>query len=78
MAAQKRPVNSGMHCRVRVTCNCVFLQLAADCVVCPEEEVFKNSHIQVIGISPDPVDKQKKFVEKHELTVSLSPFSSAS
>ncbi|KAH7913338.1 thioredoxin-like protein [Hygrophoropsis aurantiaca] len=33
-----------------------------------EKEVFKRSGIQVIGVSPDPVDKQKQFVERQKLT----------
>ncbi|EIN12837.1 peroxiredoxin Q [Punctularia strigosozonata HHB-11173 SS5] len=33
-----------------------------------EKDVFKSSQLQVIGISPDPVDKQKEFVEKQKLT----------
>jgi hypothetical protein len=41
-----------------------------DSCVVSEKEVFKSSQIQVIGISPDPVDKQKDFVEKQKLTVS--------
>ncbi|KAI5121399.1 hypothetical protein M0805_003171 [Coniferiporia weirii] len=33
-----------------------------------EEEVFKATNVEVIGISPDPVKKQKEFVEKQGLT----------
>ncbi|THH11029.1 hypothetical protein EW145_g937 [Phellinidium pouzarii] len=33
-----------------------------------EEGVFKATNVQVIGVSPDPVEKQKKFVEKQNLT----------
>ena len=33
-------------------------------------EIFKHSKVQVIGISADPVNKQKEFVEKQKLTVS--------
>ncbi|EJC97896.1 peroxiredoxin Q [Fomitiporia mediterranea MF3/22] len=33
-----------------------------------EEEIFRSTNIEVIGISPDPVEKQKKFVEKNNLT----------
>ncbi|EPQ54515.1 AhpC-TSA-domain-containing protein, partial [Gloeophyllum trabeum ATCC 11539] len=29
---------------------------------------FKDAKIEVIGISADPVEEQKKFVEKHKLT----------
>lgn len=34
---------------------------------------FSPDKVQVIGISPDPVEKQKSFVEKEKLTVSLIP-----
>lgn len=33
-----------------------------------EKEIFKRTNVQVIGISPDPVPKQKKFVESQNLT----------
>ena len=36
----------------------------------PEKESFKTTQAQVIGISSDPVEKQKEFVEKNKLTVS--------
>lgn len=40
---------------------------------CPtEKEVFKDDRAQVIGVSPDPVAKQKLFVEKQKLTVNDS------
>ncbi|OCB90173.1 peroxiredoxin Q [Sanghuangporus baumii] len=32
------------------------------------EEVFKSTQVEIIGISPDPVEKQKSFVDKHGLT----------
>ncbi|EGN97994.1 hypothetical protein SERLA73DRAFT_182807 [Serpula lacrymans var. lacrymans S7.3] len=32
-----------------------------------EKEVFKRSHVEVIGVSPDPVSKQKEFVERQKL-----------
>ncbi|KAL5519937.1 hypothetical protein ACEPAG_1597 [Sanghuangporus baumii] len=32
------------------------------------EEVFKSTQVEIIGISPDPVEKQKSFVNKHGLT----------
>ncbi|KAG1749287.1 thioredoxin-like protein [Suillus lakei] len=35
-----------------------------------EKEIFKRTDVQVIGISPDPVPKQKQFVESQNLTVS--------
>lgn len=34
-----------------------------------ERESFKTTKAQVIGISSDPVEKQKEFVEKNKLTV---------
>ena len=34
-----------------------------------EKDTFKPDKIQIIGISPDPVEKQKAFVEKEKLTV---------
>jgi len=33
-----------------------------------EKDVFKSTKIGVVGVSPDPVEKQKQFVEKHSLT----------
>ncbi|KIM66812.1 hypothetical protein SCLCIDRAFT_1210866 [Scleroderma citrinum Foug A] len=33
-----------------------------------ENEIFKHSNVQVIGISGDPVAKQKAFVEKNHLS----------
>ncbi|KAG1743321.1 thioredoxin-like protein [Suillus paluster] len=33
-----------------------------------EKEIFKRTNVQVIGISPDSVPKQKQFVESHNLT----------
>ncbi|KAG2153010.1 thioredoxin-like protein [Suillus bovinus] len=33
-----------------------------------EKEIFKRTDVQVIGISPDPVPKQKRFVESQNLT----------
>lgn len=33
-----------------------------------EKEIFKRTDVQVIGISPDPVPKQKQFVESQNLT----------
>lgn len=34
-----------------------------------EKESFKTTQAQVIGISSDPVEKQKEFVMKNKLTV---------
>lgn len=34
-----------------------------------EKESFKTTQAQVIGISSDPVEKQKEFVTKNKLTV---------
>ncbi|KAJ7212144.1 peroxiredoxin Q [Mycena pura] len=33
-----------------------------------EKDTFKEGKVKVIGISPDSVEKQKAFVEKHKLT----------
>jgi len=33
-----------------------------------EKEVFKRSNVQIVGVSPDNVKKQKEFVEKQKLT----------
>ncbi|KAG9315653.1 thioredoxin-like protein [Chiua virens] len=33
-----------------------------------EKEIFKRSEVLVIGVSSDPVEKQKAFVEKHKLS----------
>lgn len=35
-----------------------------------EKDTFKAGSAQIIGISPDPVKKQKQFVDKEKLTVS--------
>ena len=36
-----------------------------------EKDLFKQSKVKVIGISADPVGKQKEFVEKQKLTVRM-------
>lgn len=36
-----------------------------------EKEVYKRSDVLVVGVSSDPVDKQKAFVEKYKLPVSF-------
>jgi len=33
-----------------------------------EKDTFKPGKVQIIGISPDPIEKQKTFVEKEKLT----------
>ncbi|KJA16916.1 hypothetical protein HYPSUDRAFT_46821 [Hypholoma sublateritium FD-334 SS-4] len=33
-----------------------------------EKDTFKPGSVEIVGISPDPVEKQKKFVEKEKLT----------
>ncbi|KAL7279901.1 hypothetical protein ACG7TL_006310 [Trametes sanguinea] len=33
-----------------------------------EDATFKEAGVEVVGVSPDPVDKQKEFVDKHKLT----------
>lgn len=39
-----------------------------------EKDLFKQSKVKVIGISADPVGKQKEFVEKQKLTVRMFRF----
>ncbi|KAF7978508.1 hypothetical protein HWV62_45669 [Athelia sp. TMB] len=36
-----------------------------------EKENFKRSGVLVVGVSPDPVDRQRAFVEKQKISVSL-------
>ena len=38
-------------------------------VVGTGREIFKSSKVEIVGISADPVEKQKEFVEKQKLTV---------
>ncbi|KAI9058426.1 AhpC-TSA-domain-containing protein, partial [Trametes sanguinea] len=33
-----------------------------------KDTTFKEAGVEVVGVSPDPVDKQKEFVDKHKLT----------
>ncbi|KAI0647998.1 AhpC-TSA-domain-containing protein [Trametes meyenii] len=33
-----------------------------------EKDLFKRTKVEIVGISTDPVDKQKEFVEKQKLT----------
>lgn len=35
------------------------------------KEIFKTSKALVVGVSADPVEKQKEFVEKQKLTVRI-------
>lgn len=35
-----------------------------------EKDLFKRTKVDIVGISSDPVDKQKAFVDKQKLTVS--------
>ena len=35
----------------------------------PDNELFKRTKVEVVGVSADPVDKQKAFVDKQKLTV---------
>lgn len=37
------------------------------------EEAFKSTHVEIIGISPDSVEKQAKFVKDNKLNV-CTPF----
>ena len=38
-----------------------------------ENEIYKRSDVLVVGVSSDPVDKQKAFVEKNNLPVRFLP-----
>jgi hypothetical protein len=40
-----------------------------------EKDTYAPGKIELVGISPDPVEKQKAFVEKHKLTVCTYIFS---
>lgn len=42
---------------------------ALDSHCIPEKELYKRSKVQIVGVSRDPVGKQKAFVEKEKLTV---------
>lgn len=35
------------------------------------KETFKSTKVKVVGISSDPVEKQREFVDKQKLTVRL-------
>lgn len=37
-----------------------------------EKDTFKPEKVQIIGLSRDSVEKQKQFVEKEKLTVSIT------
>lgn len=60
----------GCSCRW-VTVSCLATdQGSAESPWWTEKVDFSPDKIQIIGISPDPVEKQKAFVEKEKLTVS--------
>ena len=58
-----------MRWRVRPCCKGDASQQAEAVLLCSEEGVFRQTGVDVIGVSPDAVEKQKKFVEKHDLPV---------
>jgi peroxiredoxin len=67
---QFRDALSGERCTVIRRCGSVPHLLMST-----EKDVFKSSSINVIGISPDSVKDQKKFKDKHNLSVSHMMFS---
>ena len=70
MGARKRPANSEMLSQVRITLSLlVSSMLSKDLDGHVEKDTFKPDQVQIIGISPDSVEKQKAFVEKEKLTV---------
>lgn len=36
-----------------------------------EKEIYKSSHVEIVGISPDPAEKQKEFVKKQNVPVRI-------
>lgn len=73
MAAPRRRASSATPSPVRGSPPLRALQLTA-CGV-PEKESFSSAKVEIVGISPDPVDKQRLFVEKQKLTVRTCPVS---
>jgi hypothetical protein len=63
---RSRPVSSEMRWQVSYSM-IVLKNIDRDNFV--EKDIFKPGKVQIIGISPDPVEKQKAFVEKEKLTV---------
>ena len=39
---------------------------------CTAKELYKRTKVEIVGVSKDPVEKQKAFVEKQKLTVRKS------
>jgi hypothetical protein len=39
-----------------------------------EQDIWKDSNVKVVGISGDPVAKQKAFSKKHNLTVRIDGY----
>jgi len=60
-------IAGGLHCRTECP------PRVNDSIV--EKEVFDPSKVDVVGISPDAVQKQRTFVEKEHLTVRSAPCS---
>ena len=67
MDVQKKPASSEMRSQVSY----IHLDDRLKYIDwnCSEKDIFKPGKVQIIGISPDPVEKQKAFVEKEKLTV---------
>jgi peroxiredoxin Q/BCP len=72
MGVQGRRVNSVMLLQVRIERPSNRSKYNDDYMLTTpstEKDNFKPGQVQIIGISPDPVEKQKAFVEKEKLTV---------
>ncbi len=71
MGVRRKLVNSGTHLQVsRPIRTSVLPSLRSISALCLDNEVFEDDRAVFIGVSPDSVDEQKLFVEKHKLTVS--------
>ena len=69
--APRKHANSATLSSVRAHCASGTWDRAYSFIT--ERESFKTTQAQVIGISSDPVEKQKEFVDKHKLTVRRLP-----
>lgn len=77
MGAQRKPANSAMLLLVFIIPSEVFW---CEGGLTPlwhlfslEKELYQRTKVQIIGVSKDPVEKQKVFVEKEKLTVGVFP-----
>jgi len=73
MGAQRRRASSAMPLLVCIMY--VLFRNSDNITLHTEKDTFGSDKVQVVGISPDSVAKQKSFVEKNKLTV--SPHSSS-